>query len=71
MLNEQERRELKGLAASAAIREEFRRLSAASKPTTLQTIDLDRLLNFLTTMARFGPQPSRPRPFITYTHVRL
>lgn len=58
------------MAKSGAIREEFERLRAASRFPTDQPVDLDRLIDFLTTMNRFGPPP-QPRPFLRYTRVLL
>jgi hypothetical protein len=71
MLTDQERRELKEMVASQTIREEFRRLKAASRSATPRAADLDQLLNFLTTMSRFSTQPPRPRQFISYSQVRI
>ena len=70
MLSEQERREMKAMAQSQAVREEFERLKRASRLPPAHPINLDRLLNFLTTMSRFGPQ-APPRPFPSYPNVRL
>ena len=71
MLSEEEKRELKEMAASAAIREEFEQLRAASRLPRSQPVDLDQLLDFLTTMARLCPTPPPPRPFVPYSCVLL
>ena len=65
MLSEQARREMKEDAASAAIRADFERLRAASRGDPSLPVDLDRLMNFLSTMSRFGPlpPPSDPIPY--------
>lgn len=71
MLSDEARRQMKADAASAAIREDFERLAALSRPDPAQPIDLDRLLNFLTAMSRLSAQPLSPRPFVPYSHVLL
>ena len=71
MLSEDERREMQEMARSQMIREEFERLRAASRPHPSQPFDLDRLLNFLTTMSRFSTVPPAPRPFHPYARVLL
>ena len=71
MLSEEERREMKVMAASATLREEFNRLRAASRCPPGQPMDVDQLLDFLTTMSRLSSQPPSPRPFLPYSRVRL
>lgn len=71
MLSEDERREMKALARSSRMREDCRRVNAASRPDPSQRVDLDQLLNFLTTMSRVGPQPLAPRRVIPYRNARL
>ena len=68
MLSEEEKKELKSLAGSPAIRDEFRQLRRAA---IQGPPNVDRLLSFLTTMARLRPEPSRPRPFVHYTVVKI
>jgi len=68
MLSEPERRELKALAQSRALREDCRRVNAA---TTSLPMDLDRLLSFLSAMSRLSPETSHPRQFISYSRVRI
>ena len=70
MLSERARREMKEDAKSAIIREDFERLRAASRLDPAQPVDLDRLINFLSTMTRFGPLPP-PREPIPYSRVLL
>ena len=70
MLSEEEKRQLKEMAQSAAIREEFRAVQAASRFPTDRPLDLDQFLDFLTTMSRLGPPPL-PRPFVPYSRVLL
>ena len=70
MLSEQERREMAEMARSPAIREEFERLRRASQLDPSQPVDLDQLLDFLTTMSRCFPAPP-PRPFVRYSRVLL
>ena len=68
MLSEPERQELKALAGSDALRDDCRRLTAA---TTALPMDLDRLLNFLSAMSRLNPETSHPRQFLAYSRVRI
>lgn len=70
MLTKEEKKELKELAGSAAIREEFRLLRRNS--TALQqSVDVDRFISFLTSMSRLNPKPAAPRPFISYKRVKI
>ncbi len=71
MLSEQERREMLEMTKSAAVREEFRRLKTASQLPKNRPVDLDGLMDFLTTMTRFSGRPLPPRPFVHYSNVRL
>lgn len=71
MLSEEEKRELKAMAASAAVREEFQRLRKMSELPRDQSMNLDELVSFLSLMSRVCPTPSTPRPFIRYTRVLL
>ena len=68
MLSEAERRELKALAKSRALREDCRRLTTA---TAAQPMDLDRLLKLLRSMSRLNPETSHPRQFLAYSRVRI
>ena len=70
MLSEQEKREMKEMAGSAVIREEFEQLRKASQLDPDQPIDLDRLLAWLTMMNRLFPPPP-PREPIPYSRVLL
>jgi len=71
MLSDDERREIKAMAASPAIREEFERLRAGSRRPFAQPADVDWLLDFLTTMSRLSATPVSPRPFVPYSRVLL
>jgi hypothetical protein len=69
VLSEKEKREMRELAASATVRDEFRllrRLSLARQP-----VDVDRFIQFLTAMARLNPKPAPTRAFVEYTSVKL
>lgn len=70
MLSEQEKKELKDMAASAQIREEFALLDAASRAAQAR-MELDQYVKFLTTMARLSPMPAPHRPFIPHRIVRI
>lgn len=69
MLSDAEKRDLREMAGSAAIREEFRAVRAASAPPPGAEIDLDTLVAFLTAMNRILPLPSRP--FVEHSRVLL
>lgn len=71
MLSDREKREMKEMAQSEAVRKEFEMLEAASRFSPDEPVNLDQLLNFLTTMARLCPTPPPPRPFVTYTRILL
>ena len=70
MLSERARREMKEDAKSTTIRADFERLRRASRVDPSQPVDLDRVINFLSTMTRFGP-PAAPREPIPYSRVLL
>lgn len=70
MLADEEKQELKELAGSAAVRDEFRLLRRNS--TALQQrVDVDKFISFLTAMARLNPKPAAPRAFVPYKRVKL
>ena len=69
MLSDKEKQELREMAGSQTLRDEFRllrRLSLAHRP-----VDVDSFIQFLTTMARLHPNSSPLRAFVEYTSVRL
>lgn len=69
MLSEAEKRDLLETAGSAAIREEFRALKAASALPPGAEVDVDAFVAFLTAMNRILPLP--PRPFVEHSRVLL
>ena len=69
VLSEEEKQEMRELAGSAAIRDEFRLLRKLS--LAHQRVDVDRYIRFLTAMARLSPKPAAPRTFVEYTLVKL
>ena len=70
MLTDEEKQELKELAGSAAIREEFRLLRRNSMALQ-RRVDVDTFISFLTAMARLNPNPPAPRAFVRYKQVKL
>jgi hypothetical protein len=69
VLSDKEKQDLRDLAGSQTVRDEFRllrRLSLAHRP-----VDIDSFIQFLTTMARLHPKPPPPRAFVEYTSVKL
>jgi len=71
MLSEEEKQELKAMASSSAIREEFRQLRSASSPGNGEPINIDHLLSFLTAMTRLSSVSATPKPFVPYTNIRI
>ncbi len=70
MLSEEEKREIKEMAASVTLREEFRTLRRNSR-TREGSISVDDLMRGLTAMAQICPQPGKSRPFLHYTHAKI
>ena len=70
MLTDEEKQELKELAGSAAIRDEFRLLRRNSMALQ-RRVDVDTFISFLTAMARLNPKPAAPRAFVSYKQVKL
>ncbi len=71
MLSEEEKQELRAMASSSAIRDEFRQLRKSSYPDPERPVDIDQLLSFLTAMSRLSSVPAQPRAFVPYTNVRI
>ncbi|MGH7796544.1 MAG: hypothetical protein ACREQ2_16880 [Candidatus Binatia bacterium] len=70
MLSEKEKQELKEMAASDSLREQFRimrRNSAAME----RRIGIDELAHWLTVMARVCPGDAKPRRPVHYTNVKI
>ena len=70
MLSELEKREMKEMAASTAVREEFELLRKLSQFDPHAPMELDQLVNWLSAMNRCFPSPP-PRPFVPYARVLL
>ena len=70
MLTDEEKQELKELAGSAAIRDEFRLLRRNSMALQ-QRVDVDKFISFLTAMSRLNPSPPAPRAFVPYKQVKI
>jgi len=70
VLTEAEKQELREMAASMTLREEFRTLRRNSQ-TGETNISVDDLIGWLTAMAAICPQPATPRPFVHYTHAKI
>jgi hypothetical protein len=70
VLTEEEKRELRELAASTAIRDEFRLLRKNSLAWQ-RRVNVDQLISFLTVMSRLNPKAVARRPFVPYKHVKL
>lgn len=70
MLSDKEKQEMRQMANSNAIREEFEVLRLYSRLPSNRPVDMDQLVDFLNAMSKFGPAP-KPRPFIAYTRILL
>lgn len=70
MLSEQEKRELREMAASESMREELRTLRRNSRAIE-RDIGVDELAHWLTVMGRVCPGAPRAQRFVHYTKVRI
>jgi hypothetical protein len=70
VLTEEEKRELREMAASPTLREEFQTLRRNSRKVETK-ISADDLMRWLTAMSRISPQPARSRPFVHYTDAKI
>lgn len=70
MLTEHEKREMREMAESESLQEEFRTMRRNSRAIEEQ-FTIDQLIRWLTTMARTCPTPPKPRPFVQYTNVKI
>lgn len=70
MLSDEEKRELREMAASASLRDEFRALRRNSQAIE-RRITVEELAYWLTTMARLRPQPHKRRLLVHYTDVKI
>ena len=71
MLSEEEKREMKEVARSPAIREEFEKVRALSQLPRSEPVDLDQLVKFLTFMSRLSPHPPPRREPLRYSRAYL
>ncbi len=70
MLTDEEKQEIKELAGSAAVRDEFRLLRRNSMALQ-QRVDVDTFISFLTAMSRLNPNPPAPRAFVPYKQIKI
>ena len=70
MLNENEKRELKEMAASATLREEFRTMRRNSQAMESR-MSVDDLVRWLAAIARISSSSARPRAVVHYTNVKI
>jgi hypothetical protein len=70
VLTDEEKQELREMAVSATLREEFRTLRRNSR-TEEGNISADDLMRWLTAIAQLCSQPANSRPFVHYTHVKI
>jgi hypothetical protein len=69
MLTEKEKQELRALAGSQAIRDEFRLLRKNSRAA--EPVSVDVFIRFLTAMARLTTKSAVPRRFVPYKSVKI
>jgi hypothetical protein len=70
VLSEEEKAEMREMAASITVRDEFRLMRNLSRERQ-RRLSLDAYIRFLTAMSRLRPGVASPRPFIEYTNVKL
>jgi hypothetical protein len=70
MLSEEEKLELREMAASESLRREFRTMRNNSLAIE-RRISVDELAHWLTVMARACPGAPKPRRFVHYTNVKI
>jgi len=70
VLTDEEKQELKELAGSDAVRDEFR-LLRRNLMALQQRVDVDTFISFLTAMSRLNPKPAAPRAFVPYKQVKI
>lgn len=71
MLSDEEKRQMREDAHSEALRRDFALLQTPPLFPPDTPINVDELLDFLTTMSRLCPTPPPPREPIPYRIVRL
>jgi len=70
VLSEEEKQELREMAASESLREDFRTMRRNSRTIEGQ-IGVDELAHWLTVMARVRPRAPKPQHFVHYTNVKI
>ena len=70
MLSEEEKQELRDMAASASLREDFRIMRRNSWAME-GNIGVDELAHWLTVMGRVCPGAPKPQRFVHYTKVEI
>jgi len=70
LLSEEERQELREMAASQNLREDFRAMRKNSQSIE-RRIGVDELAHWLTVMARVCPGAPQPRRVVHYEYVKF
>jgi len=70
VLTEREKEELREMAASESLREDFRTLARNSRSIDGQPT-IDRFIRWLTDMSRMFPQSEKPRRFVEYPNLKF
>jgi hypothetical protein len=70
VLTDRQKEELREMAASESLREEFRALSRNSRRIESQ-LTIDQFMRWLTEMSQMFPQARKPQRFVEYVKVRF
>lgn len=70
MLTDEEKSELREMAASLTLREEFQTLRRNSRKLETK-VSADDLMCWLTAMARICPHSAKSRRFVHYSHLKI
>ena len=70
MLTEEEKRELREMAESASLKEEFRALRRNSRAIE-GCLSVDQLIQWLSAMGRVFPAFAKPRPVSRCTNAKI
>jgi len=70
VLTEKEKQELREMAGSSSLREEFRAVERNSRAIDGR-LSVDQLIQWLTAIARTSPVSAKPRPIVRYTNVKI
>ena len=70
MLSEEEKQELREMAAAESLREDFRTMRRNSRAME-EHMGVDELAHWLTVMGRVCPGAPKPQRFVHYTKMKI